>query len=406
MKVLVLGAGGQGGPCASIMEKDPNVEEVRVYDLDAKVANAVKEKIGSDKIVAGTVDATKTAEIVKIAEGVDVIMDFVMPWMARYVMEAALQVGANYVNSAFDAPFWDELVDGKPLSYSKEFEEKGLTALLGCGQTPGFINVLIRQQTDKMDEVESIKIRVATKDLTQDQYGELTVPWDPGWSPFQALKDYSDSSACFENGKYGFVPPLAGLERYHFDDPIGDALVGHHSHEEAYSLPRTIGKGIQYCDFKFVVPYQAAALVTLGLASQEEIDVKGTKIKPIDVATSVLPKPGNSFLEPESLDFDYMDKYMYESMAAEVIGKKDGKRVGYKVYCPKMYSPAQEIYDLFGAVLVGVALPAVTGAKQIAQGDSKKGIIFAEELDPAKFIELFKATGYPYEWNVTEMELL
>ena len=50
MKVLIVGAGGQGGPCASILARDNTVEEIRLADLDLSVAQKVADKINSAKI--------------------------------------------------------------------------------------------------------------------------------------------------------------------------------------------------------------------------------------------------------------------------------------------------------------------------------------------------------------------
>ena len=68
-----------------------------------------------------------------------------------------------------------------------------------------------------------------------------------------------------------------------------------------------------------------------------------------------------------------------------------------------MNVPGAPIYELFGTSLVNVALPAVTGARQILLG-GYKGIIFAEQLDPAKYLELLLGTGYPYKWETEEKE--
>ncbi|MCC2864366.1 saccharopine dehydrogenase NADP-binding domain-containing protein [Anaerovorax odorimutans] len=403
MKVLIVGAGGQGGPCASILSRDDTVEEIRLADLDLSVAQKVADKIGSPKIKIAAVDATKSSEVAKLADGVDVVMDFVMPWMAAYVMKGALTAKAHYVNSAFDTPFWEEIAEGKTreeLTLCKDFEAAGLTSLLGCGMAPGFINVLIREQTDNMDRVDSIKIRLGKAKTGGGEYDDIIVPWNPGWAPIQALKDCADNAICFDQGKYGYVEPYAGIEEWPFEEPVGKKLVSHHSHEEPYSLPLTIGKGLKYCDFKYYVCYHPAALVSLGLASNEEIDVKGTKIKPIDVCAAVLPKAGNAFLTEDPAKFDYTDKHVFMSMQAEVQGEKDGKPVTSLINCPQMTTPCQPIYDLFGTTLVNVALPAVCGAKQIAEG-AERGVIFAEQLDPQRYLEILKATGYPYEWQVT-----
>lgn len=401
MKILIVGAGGQGGPCASILSRDQNVDEIRLYDIDAAAAERVKSKIGSSKIKTGSVNATDSDEVARAAEGVDVVLDFVMPWMAGYVMKGALKAKASYVNSAFDVPFWEELSDGKPLSLKKEFEDAGLTALLGCGMAPGLVNVIARLYCDKLDEVESIKIRLGKKKTDAGPYDDFIKPWNPGWAPIQALKDCNDSAICFEDGAHKRVPPYAGIEEWSFPEPIGKLIVTHHSHEEPYSIPSSIGKGIKFCDFKYFLHPQPAALVALGLASDQPVDVKGVKVKPIDVAAAVLPAAGNAFLGEDPEKFAHNDACNHVFMDVEVKGKILGAEKTYLAHLPNMNVPGQALYDLFGTSLVNVALPVVTGARQIL-GGRYKGVIFAEQLDPVRFLELMLRTGYPYRWQVEE----
>ena len=45
MKFLVVGAGAQGGPCVSILSKDPSVKEIILGDIDIDLANKVKAKL-------------------------------------------------------------------------------------------------------------------------------------------------------------------------------------------------------------------------------------------------------------------------------------------------------------------------------------------------------------------------
>jgi saccharopine dehydrogenase (NAD+, L-lysine-forming) len=399
MKVLIVGAGGQGGPCASILSKDKSIEEIRLVDLDLEMAEKVAAKIGDNRIRAFKVNATSVEEVAKAAENVDVVMDFVMPWMAAFVMEGALKAGAHYVNTAFVDPFWEEIVAGKPLFMAKEFKAAGLTALQGCGMAPGYINILTKHYCNKLDEVKSIKIRLGKKKLGGGPYDDILKPWNPGWSPVQALEDCATDAYCFRDGKYEKLGIYSEIENFSFPEPMGDLLVSHHSHEEPYTIPMNIGKGIEYCDFKYYIDRQPAALVMLGLASTEEIDVKGVKIKPMDLMASILPKAGNGFLNENPEMFEYLDKNVLVSMIILIEGKKDGKKVEYDIHCPKMTAPAKGIYDLFGTSLVNVALPAVIGAKQIVEG-AEKGVIFAEQLDPERYFELMNATGYPYKYSV------
>lgn len=45
MKVLIVGAGGQGGACASILARQDAVEEIRLVDLKEETAQAVAKQI-------------------------------------------------------------------------------------------------------------------------------------------------------------------------------------------------------------------------------------------------------------------------------------------------------------------------------------------------------------------------
>ena len=113
MKVLIVGAGGQGGACASILARQNVIEEIRLVDLKEETAKAVADKIGSRKVKTGAVNATDPNDVARAAEGVDVVVDMVMPWMVTYVMKGALKAKANYINTAFDDPYWDEFLEGK-----------------------------------------------------------------------------------------------------------------------------------------------------------------------------------------------------------------------------------------------------------------------------------------------------
>jgi len=403
MKVLIVGAGGQGGACASILSRQSVIEEIRLYDLDKGIADFVASHIKSPKIITGSLNATDSNEVASAAKGVDVVIDMVMPWMATYLMEGALKAGANYINSAFDAPFWDKLVKGtkqEDLPYYKEFEEAGLTALFGCGFAPGWTNVITRRLANRLDKVDSIKLRIGKATILPGEkpYDWVFRQWNPGWSPKQALIDCSDSTYAFENGKYVKYPPFGGLDMYDFPEPIGRLPITHHSHEEVYSMPATF-TGVKNVDFKYFLMMQPAIFYTTGLCSQEEIEVNGVKVKPIDVVTAVTPKPGSNIFIDSDEKLAQDDKVNFVETVIEVRGTKDGKETGWKAVCPKMNAPGPELKKIYGTALVYVALPMATGTMMINEFDLKKGLIFADQLDPEQFIEKIMSTGYPYTWK-------
>ncbi|HWQ77532.1 MAG TPA: saccharopine dehydrogenase NADP-binding domain-containing protein [Anaerovoracaceae bacterium] len=400
MKVLIIGAGGQGGPCASILSRDADVEEIRLMDIKAEIAQEAAAHIGSPKIKTGTINALDPEDVAKAAKGADVVIDLVMPWMAPYVMKGALKAKVDYVNTAFDTPFWDEFLEAKELTLDREFKEAGLTALLGCGMAPGFTNVMARLYANKLDACTGIIMRIGKKKLSDNKYADYLTPWNPGWSPKQALLDCSNPSYALEDGKYVLYPPFGGIEDCDFPEPIGRMPVTHHSHEEIYSMPRTF-KDLKECNFKYFLQPPTAMLYSLGLTSQDEIRVGDVTVKPLDVVAACIPSPGNNFINENAEKLAEADRTFFFEIVIEVSGIKDGKPKTYKVNCPKMNAPGPGLLEIFGTSLVNVALPAVVGAKQIKE-KRMPGIIFADELDPDRFMELMLATGYPYQWTVTE----
>jgi len=398
MKALVVGAGAQGGPCASILSRDAETTGVVLADIDSGMLKQVEQRIGSSKISTIKADASKVNEIAAAGRGCDLVLDFMPPWLALNVMKAALEIGANYVNTAFDQPFWTQQVAGEPLELDADFKKSNLTALLGCGVTPGLLNVMVRHYTDRLDTVNSIRLRVGGRNINQGPYDHMFKPWNPGWSPKQALIDCAEPPHVFSKANYSQLEPYSELEDWEFPEPIGKILVSHHSHEEVYSLPRTIGKGITYCDFKYEVSYQPAVLVTLGLASREPLELNGVKVKPIDLVTKLLPRPGNMFIEETEQEADEASKDSYFSMMFCIEGEKNGSRVEYKVNCPKFDNSGAELFNLFGTAVVYVALPAVIGGQMISSG-GPRGIIFPEQLDPNKFLGGLRRLGVNFNWE-------
>lgn len=404
MKVLLMGAGGQGGPAASIMARDKDIEKVVIGDIDLEMAQKVKEKIGSRKIEIKKIDATDINGVAAAARGMDVVIDLVTPDFYYQIMQAALKAKTNYVNTAFDARMWDnELELGKKPRLHDAFSACGKSALLGCGMSSGYTNVIARLYADKCDTLKSIKIRLAKKDTELGKYGDATTAWNPGWNPKQALLDFALPAVIFRDRNYEVLStPFSEIEEWKFPDPIGTIPVSMHAHEEPYSIPASFAdRGLTYCDFKYYVNMQVAPLISLGMASEEPVEINGMSVKPLDVVLSKVPKPGNIFLNEDPAQFEYQDKTKIVSIMVEVIGEKDGKEVRYNVSIPTMSAPRKETYEAYGTCNVQVALPAVTGAKMVATESvqAPKGVLFPHDFDPGTFLEMMAEGGFVHRFK-------
>lgn len=405
--VLVIGAGAQGGPCASILAGEPGVEKILLGDINLELAQKAAARIGSHKVAALKLDASDEVQVAAAAEGADVIINLTHLKFNDVIMSAALTAGVNYVDTASSTPFLEDWISGNEHKLHQGFREIGKTALAGCGFAPGIANLLTRYICDQFQRVESIIIRVGRKSPSAAQ--EVVSEWKPTWSPEILLEDYSEPPMLLIDGEYTQVPIFSNPEVYSFPEPVGDLLLSSHMHEEPYMIPRVyLEKGLQYFDFKYPVDKLAGAFIKMGFASHEPIDVKGVKVAPVDVLMKLVRRPGNKFFaedETTILESD-LTGYMDISVEGEQAGQPLKHTLSYCFTDGPNHERQRLLFDTFGTTMVYVALPAVVGARMCVQGETERGVITPDSLDPAEFITGMQARGVPFEFEqkITPLE--
>ena len=203
-KVLVIGAGAQGGPCASILAGEEGVEKILLGDIDLDLAQKVADKIQSDKVEVFKLGASDEAQVIAAAEGVDVVINLTHLKFNDIIMSAALAAETHYVDTASNTPFLENWISGDDPHLHREFKAIGKTALAGCGFAPGIANVLTRYACDQMERVEKIIIRVGRKSASAAD--EVVSAWQPTWSPEILLEDYSEPPMLLIDGEFVQVP--------------------------------------------------------------------------------------------------------------------------------------------------------------------------------------------------------
>ena len=408
-KILVVGAGAQGGPCASILARDDDISEIVLGDIELDLAIQVKEKIKSDKVIPTRIDARKIEDIERAAKGANCVINLTLTAFDSNIMKAALRTGAHYVDTSFGEPslldirardnILSQIIEKRPLAFDDEFRKAGLTALVGCGKSPGVINVMARYVCDKLDRVDEIHIRLGNKSLGGSN--EAVRAWEPNWSPFRALWGYAVEPTIFEDGEYRKYPLFGGCEEYNFPDPIGPLLISYHQHQEPITLPHFIGKGIKYCDFKYPVDPVVGAFVKMGFANTEPVEVEGVNIIPRDVLLKLVRQPVNTFLAEDESTAELPLKFASFTVM-DIKGAISGEGVTYIVTYPFSFLDKEErmeAYRKFGATKIDVALPAIVGAKMCMEGEADPGVTAAECLDPVKFLKKVADMGAPVRFH-------
>lgn len=57
MHIVIVGAGAQGAPCTAILARQSQVSRIVLGTSKRSAAEAVRDRVGSDKVVAAQLDA-------------------------------------------------------------------------------------------------------------------------------------------------------------------------------------------------------------------------------------------------------------------------------------------------------------------------------------------------------------
>jgi len=399
--ILIVGAGAQGAPCVAILARQPAVARILLGTRELADAASVRDRLGSPKVVATQFDARRPDAIVQAVEKsvgtVDVVVDLTPSFISVHVMEAALALGAHYVNTAACPEHLAQLIGGKPLQLADRFVAAGRTALLGCGASPGVLNILCRRFCDELDTVERIEIRCGFHIPAQK---EMIKTWMPTWCPEQQYFDYCDPPCLFHHGRHEHMPVFHEPETYDFGGNLGEIQLTHHAHDEQYSLPLTIGKGIQYCCYKFPFEPAIATFFGTGFTQDRVVEVEGGKVKAIDVLMALLPRPVQIAVLDPQVQKELVPLIADTKAHILIKGTADGKVRTIRIVTGVFFDEAAKALELFGTANVAVAYAAATAALQLTEARTKAGIVWPEELEAARFVALTNTLGLTLNLSV------
>lgn len=368
-KVVQLGCGITGLVCAELLVENPKIEEIVLADAVTDAAQAMVDRVKSPKLSVKKVDVTHSTDLKKLLKGKDLVISSVSWGMLKDVLKAACDVRTNYMDFSLSANSMEEFEQNK-----KMVKASGITALTACGADPGISDVFARYGANQLDSPEEAYVRDGDCGVAEG-YDFFTL-----WSPVDMLEEATTKAAVFSDGKHSYLPPLHKREIYDFPAPIGPLPVYNTTHEETFLMPAYIN-GIKKADFKIAIDDEwarAANMIRkLGMHSLEPVDVKGVKVRPIDVVVSRMPRPVEMAGKVKG----------YAGVVVEVIGRKNGKRMMVKTWTVMSHEKAWDICRSNATgYLVGVG--GAIGAELLLGGELKEpGLFVPEELPAKKFVE-------------------
>jgi lysine 6-dehydrogenase len=371
MKIAVLGGAGlMGRITVRDLLENPDIDRVTVGELHRKAAQTILGNLKDKRLVVEGIDIRQKEKLVALLSGHDVVINSSPYILNLEVMNACIEAGVHYLDLGGLFKFTQ-----RQLELHDEFKKHRLSAVLGCGSTPGTTNVMAGYAVSKMDEVESVEVKIGCAD-----FARIESPLTPPYTMDTILDEFSMNPIIFDGGKFREVPPLSGEEEVLFPAPVGAVTACYTIHSEVATFPLSFKKkGIKRASFRISFPKafydKMKFLAELGFASETKRIIHGAEIAPRKFLLSFL----NELPQPEG-DPDDCDVIRVEAR-----GKKNGLRVECRM--ESIVRPHSRWKVSAGALDTGV--PASIIAQMIAQGQIKERGVFPPEVcvDPEAYFK-------------------
>ena len=388
-KALIIGAGGVASVAAHKCCQNPEVfEEICIASRTKSKCDALKEKLdgGRTKVSTAQVDADKVEELVPLLRSFrpDVVLNLALPYQDLTIMDACLEAGVHYIDTAnYEPPDTAKFEYKWQWAYRERFEKAGLTALLGSGFDPGVTGVFCAYALKhQFDEIHYI-------DILDCNGGDHGYPFATNFNPEINIREVSAKGSYIENGQWVETEPMEIKRTYNFPE-VGEKDMYLLHHEELESLAKNI-PGVKRIRFfmTFGQSYltHLKCLENVGMTSIEPIMYEGRPIVPLQFLKAVLPDPAT--LGPRTVG--------KTNIGCIFRGIKDGKEKTYYLY---NVCDHQECYREVGsqAVSYTTGVPAMIGAMLVMNGQWRRpGVFNVEEFDPDPFMDALNRFGLPWQ---------
>ena len=267
-KIIVLGAGLVGGVMAEDLSKN---HELTSVDISQKNL----DKLKSNNIKKICLDISKSKSLKNVIKDFDLVIGAVPGFMGYKMMQDVIEAKKNII----DISFYPE----DPFGLDELAKKNNVVAVMDCGVAPGMGNVIFghHDRSMKISDYECLVGGLPVKREWPYEYQAV-------FSPIDVIEEYIRPARYIQNKKLIIKEALSETELIEFEE-IGTleswnsdglrSLIKTMPH-----VPNMIEKTLRYPG---CVEY-LKVLRASGFFSYEEIEVNGTKIKPIDVTSKLL----------------------------------------------------------------------------------------------------------------------
>ena len=401
-RVLIIGAGGVASVAAHKVAQNSDVFTdimiaSRTESKCKALAKAIEDKglVPKGSIKTAHVDADNVPELVALFNSYkpDLVMNLALPYQDLTIMEACLQSGVSYLDTANYEPKDEAHFESSwQWAFKERFEQAGLTAILGCGFDPGVTSIYTAYAAKHhFDEIRYL-------DIVDCNAGDHHKAFATNFNPEINIREITQKGLYWENGQWVETEPLEIHKPLNYPE-IGPKESYLLHHEEIESLVKnypTIKRARFWMTFGEQYLKHLEVIQNIGMSRIDEIEYTAeaadgsgpvkVKIVPLQFLKAVLPNP-------QDLGENYEGQ---TSIGCRIRGIKDGKERTYYVYNNCSHRAAYEETGMQG-VSYTTGVPAMIGAMMFMKGIWKRpGVWNVEEFDPDPFMEQLNTQGLPW----------
>lgn len=361
-------------------------DEIMIASRTKSKCDAIVKAIGRPDIKTAQVDADNVDELVKLFNDFrpDLVMNLALPYQDLTIMEACLQSGVSYLDTAnYEPKDVAHFEYSWQWAYKERFEQAGLTAILGCGFDPGVTSIFTAYAAKHhFKEIQYL-------DIVDCNAGNHHKAFATNFNPEINIREITQKGQYWEDGKWVETEPLEIHKPLTYPNigPKESYLLHHEEIESLVKNYSSIRRARFWMTFGQEYLTHLRVIQNIGMASIEPIMYEGHEIVPLQFLKAVLPNP-------QDLGSNYDGE---TSIGCRIRGiGNDGNEHTYYVYNNCSHQAAYEETGMQG-VSYTTGVPATIGARMFMLGLWKRpGVWNVEEFDPDPFMEELNKQGLPW----------
>lgn len=336
--VVVLGTGMIGTTVVRELVSSSSIDQISAVDGMSKNVDKCLETIANPKVVGKCANLQTEEEIFEVIKDADVAIACLPHALSLAATNAAIAAKCHLVDLVGSE--YEE-----KMTLDKKAKDAGIIIVPGAGVAPGLTNLLAAQGIELLDEADEAVMVCG---------GIPSKPLPPLWYQVvfrleSVMGLYTRPALAAENGKIVTLPPLSGLEKMAFPDPVGECeAVITDAHSVAYTLKDKVKK-IYEKTVRYAGHWSKMSMLSeLGFLDDDLIDFDGVEISP--------KKFSEKILEPKMRGKSNEDITV---VRVTVKGKKNKKKVTYTWESIDFYDHDREITSMAKMTAVPAVLMAV-----------------------------------------------